>query len=795
MMTSRICCSVLLAAAWAVPVSAADAVLSRGGRTDWSIAVAPDASPTDVFAAEELQLHLRLSTGAEFPIVSNAVPKGPAIEVGTAKARELVGADRARALKDEESVYVQKGGRLAIVGGGRTGNAYGVYSFLERELGCRWFDAAGGQRVPRHPDLTIGPRDVTERPALRVRKIACIGDPRRRDSSEHLFWFRNRLNCISGHYENVFRKDLKGKLVPAVRECGVTVHSLFSYVSPKDHFKDHPDWFTFCAKRNRRVDDRQLCFSNPGLRKTLIDTFLARVARYCGQGVWDLSAMDVGGAFCECEDCRKLVERYGVPGGPFFDCLIELSSALAAKYPDARVKFLVYRDDQTRFPPSKGVTRFPDNVIAIFAPISADLSKDYLSENNKPMFEDLKRWTAAAEVWQWYYPQLYGPLGRAFRPPYGGFARTALDTRLSYEAGMVGGCYEHDVDRKCGVNFFEPLMWMILRLYIDPTADWKALRKDCFDFFYGAAADDLIAFEDYLEAKREKAPWQRWNGSVDDYLSPAKCVKLNAFFERAERKAGTDPEIRQRIREVRAGVDYELLRRHLLLAGSVPSLGWTVEDVRNRLTDTVTKAVARRYDIPDSYQEKVRKGILDGVLKDIDEQFELQKMELKPLPGELANLKPSDVIQVFPPVTGGNGKVRRVDMADAAIGKALVEDVPEDRLKIPYSVGLYDHNARKTLVGGSTFLKQEQIVPDAFHLYRLGRTDIPSSRCGLWVGWSWNLGVDASLAFVAGERPEYDVYVSLKFEGPRFGGDASRKSAVYFDRLIFVKVGDAAARP
>ena len=771
-------------------LAAADAVLSRGGRTEWSIAVAPDASPTDVFAAEELKLHLEESTGAVFPIVSNALPKGPAIEVGTAKARELLGADRVRALRSEESVYVQRGGRLAIVGGGRTGNAYGVYSFLERELGCRWFDAAGGKRVPRHPDLSIGPRDVTERPALRVRKILCIGQAQKADSSEHLFYFRNRLNCINGDYGKVCRADLRGKLVPEVVERGVLVHSLFSYLSPTEFFKDHPDWFTYDAKRKVRVDNRQLCFSNAGLRAKLTERLLARMTRYGGKGTYNLSAMDVGGKFCECEACAALADRYGTPGGAQFDYLLELSQAMTRTCPAAKLHFLVYRDEQTRFPP-KGVPRFPPNLIAMFAPISADLSKDYLHAHNREMYEDLKRWCSLAETWQWYYPQLYGPTGRAIKPPYGGFARTALDTRLSAEAGMVGGYYEHDVGTKLGFNFADPLTWVIMRLYIDPAADWKSLRKECFGFFYGAAADDMAAFEDFLEAEREKVPWQRWSGCVDAYFSPRKMLELNAAFNRMERKVAGDPEVVQRIREARIGVDFEILRRYRQVAAGASEEGWTLRSVYDRVTNTVVRAAARRIDAPGKWWADYRGKLVSDVLKQVDDEMEQVQCEAKPLPAEFAKVPWTNVIQIFPSSSDANGKnVFRVDMPDAAIGKALYEDAAEERLSVPYSVGIYNADEKRTLLGGSAALSRKDIVPGTFRLYRLGRTTLSSSRCSLWVGYSWRLTVPCSVAFVAGERPEYDVYVSLKFDGPKFGGDASRKSAVYFDRLVFVKVGD-----
>ena len=767
-----------------------DVCLADGGRTDWVIAVSPQATPTDMLAAEELKLHLEESTGAMFEIVSNATDGVRAIEIGTDKARQIVGEARSAALQPEESVYVCRDGRLAIVGGGATGNAYGVYSFLEREIGCRWFAATGEKLVPKHSRLVIGQRDVTERPAMKARKILCTGRTQRKDSSDSLFYFRNRINEIDENFGNVYRKDLKGKIVSRIRDYGPGCHSLFKHIPPDKFFKAHPEWFTMNAD-GKRVPDRQLCFSNRQLRDELTKRFIAYVGSFSGgNGSFDLSAMDVVGEFCKCDGCQALVRKYDTPGGPFFDYLLELSPKLREKFPDAILHFLVYRKEQTQFPP-KGVARFPDNLVAVFAPINNDLSKDYLAEENKGTYEDMRRWCEIAEVWHWYYPQLYGPTGAPIKPPYGGLKRMAVDTLLSAKAGISGGWYEHDVGTKHGFNFSDVLMWMIARYYIDPTQDWRALRKEFFDNMYAEASEDMSGFDDLLEAEREKSGWAHWNDSVEGFLTPAKIVELQALFDRMEKKVGDKADVIQRIREVRTGVDFMAIRRYKRICAEVGSSAISVDAVFDRLTNTVVRAVARRNDLPLPCEVENRKTLL-SVIPRIAAEFELAKVQVKPLPGDMGNLPEDRVIQLFPGPEDDNHYKRRVGvtlstMPDAAIGKVLVEDEREDRLPVPYKVGLYDRDGKKSLL--DVAIKPQDIKVGEFALYRMGLSSIPSSKCQLWIGRSWNLSKLCSIAYVAGERPEYDIYISLKFVGPKFGGAASEKSAVYFDRLVFVKTG------
>lgn len=191
------------------------AILADGGRTDYVIVLPPTATSVDRFAAEELQTFLGESTGARPEIVTDGEGRAKTIELGTDRAHALIGEDRVRRLETEETVYAVRGDAVAIVGGGATGNAYGVYSFLERELGCRWFTRQGDNLVPKHPTLELGDRTVTEKPVLAYRGFCGkVHIPRERDSRDTLFLFRNRVNWIANNFTNACRTDLRGKLVP-----------------------------------------------------------------------------------------------------------------------------------------------------------------------------------------------------------------------------------------------------------------------------------------------------------------------------------------------------------------------------------------------------------------------------------------------------------------------------------------------------------------------------------------------------------------------------------------------------
>ena len=158
-----------------------------------SFAVRGEVDSGAALAREELDYHLKLA-GAEIDctIVEDA------------------------ALKDEEASVEIKDGKVTIRGGAVNGCVYGVYSFLERELGVRWYDQDSAPYLPRRGTPRLIDKSWTERPALAYRCTYTGGAVRHDDCRDKLFYFRNRINQINGNYENL-NEDLKGLFG---HECG-----------------------------------------------------------------------------------------------------------------------------------------------------------------------------------------------------------------------------------------------------------------------------------------------------------------------------------------------------------------------------------------------------------------------------------------------------------------------------------------------------------------------------------------------------------------------------------------------
>ena len=753
--------------------------LAEGGASDFVIAIDGSATPTDRLAARELQEHFQLATGVALPVRTNAVGVVHAIELGTARARGMIGDGACAVLDDEECICLVTNGTVAIVGAGAVGTAYGVYSFLEREFGCLWLTVAGDRFVPRRDVVDIREGVWRDRPRLAYRDVLCFGDRWKKDSSDWLFLFRNRINQIRGNFENPVRPDLAGALVPRMRELSPACHSLFFYMPPEEHFGSHPEYYSLETNGVRRA--RQLCFSNRGLRDALKRRFLAHAASVGGKGFLDLSAQDSGEAFCFCDDCRELVRRYGSVGGPLFDFLLELAPVAKARFPELVVHTLVYRKDQTQRPP-KGERRWPDNLAAVFAPIDDDFSKPLTHANNAVTLADFRRWDEKVRTWLWYYPLPYGGF-----TPFGGLERTALDTRTAMDAGLDGAYYEHDVGVRQGVNFADLQMWMLLKHFQNPATDWRILRQMFCEAYYGAAADAVVAYEEALEECRRRAVAPHaWHLPLGAAFTPENLIIWNGFLDDAEAAVCSDPALLQRVREVRFGLDVETLKAYRSLVGAgkrVPS----AEAVRDRATETLRQALARRYDWSET-AERERKAHATSPQSWIDAAYSRALVDPRPLPRPFDVLKAEDVREILP--VRAAGALERVADDEAALGWAVREKkVPEMAQSLPYPVGFRDwDDAGRILVRRR--IPEEEILPGRFKFYRVGRTPIPSANCSFWIGESYDLTFSAQQAFRPGSSDEWDLYLSLKFAGPAFDcGARTGMSSVLFDRAIFVRAG------
>ena len=235
-----------------------------------ALVLGEQASPSEQYAAEELQLHLAKMTGVTLPIVTEREPAtGKEIVLGwheRAKQAHLtldmqtIGSSGFMIVPHEQALY--------IMGSPERGTLYGVYSLLEDDLGCRWY-APDVTVIPTRTLVTLPRTPRSECPPFIIRNIPY------QEFMEHPEWAaRNRLS-------NTWSTKMQAKYGGEPPWAGNFCHTFNLLVPPSVYFATHPEYFAMVGgKRDARG---QLCLHNPQLLALVIEKVRALLQKNPGK--------------------------------------------------------------------------------------------------------------------------------------------------------------------------------------------------------------------------------------------------------------------------------------------------------------------------------------------------------------------------------------------------------------------------------------------------------------------------------------------------------------------------------
>ena len=201
--------------------------LFRNGKSNYQIVVAADASPSERTAVLELQDYLLQIGGVQLPITSEPDRRRQHIFVGySPQVAALTGESRPMA-DDERFTYRSVGRDLLIWGGSQRGTMYGVFTFLERELGVHWLT----------PDCTVVPQsrqwrlpklDHSEQPAIgyRYNNYRCTRD--------QPVWSAHVKENMQGPVTNEYGNQ----------EGYWSCHTMGQLVPSREFYTTHPEYFS-----------------------------------------------------------------------------------------------------------------------------------------------------------------------------------------------------------------------------------------------------------------------------------------------------------------------------------------------------------------------------------------------------------------------------------------------------------------------------------------------------------------------------------------------------------------------
>lgn len=523
-----------------LPAGAPAAFLVENGRSDYVIVLPADAIPAEQRAARELQFFLKEISGAELPIRTDRDPlSSRTILLGTADTNRAV-----RRLPDgptsaglgAEGFVVRPVGEHLVLGGGRPrGTLYAVSSFLEDDLGCRWFSATVS-RIPRKPTIALPEKGRTETPAFEYR------EPFYTEAWDRDWAARNRCN---------------GTWMELDEETGGRIayhpwaHSFDKLVPPEEWFESHPEYFSEIDGR-RRADKAQLCLTNPDVLRLSIDRVHRWIERNPGVRMVSVSQNDHYGP-CTCAGCRRITEAEGSHAGELLMFVNRIAEAVAERHPDILIDTLAYQ--YTEKPPK--TVRPRENVRVRLAPISNCFSHpiDQCPEN-RAAYENLKAWSALTDnLYIWHYNTNFAH----YPAPLPDLDELQGTTRVYRDLGVKGIFFQGAYARGGGGELAELRSWVLAKMLWNPDRDIWALTEEFARGYYEEAAPHIML---YLRMMHDTVRTENLHARIYDnpekvpYLRRWLMKRAEEFFEQAEAAVAAKPEVLERVRKARLSVEY-----------------------------------------------------------------------------------------------------------------------------------------------------------------------------------------------------------------------------------------------
>ena len=421
-------------------------------------------------AASELRSYVQKISGVQIPIKTDSEPVGEyEILVGYTN-RSADGQFDTAKLGDEGFVIETVGKKLFIAGSGVRGALYGVYTFLEDYLGCRFY-SSDYEKIPSRDVLGVQPIERDEQiPVFEYRDIDFV------TSRQNNFQPKLKANGVY----NYSPAEFGGK----VEYVGGFVHTLEQWI-PQETY---PQYYGVNEDGTRQSGwGAQPCLSNPEVLEFVKEKVRSLLKDRPDAKIISISQPDNGTLQlpCMCSECKKIYTEEGAYSGAMIRFVNAVAAEFSADYPNLKFDTLAYH--HTR---SVCKTAPADNVIIRFCTIECCFShplgtcKDVyaMAGSEKTISEDIADWAKICDkLYVWDYTTNYTE-SVTFFPNWG----VLLENAKFFANNSVIGVYEEG-------NFFsETCDFPELRSYIMAKILWNPYMSE--EEYWGYVDDFLKGY-------------------------------------------------------------------------------------------------------------------------------------------------------------------------------------------------------------------------------------------------------------------------------------------------------------
>lgn len=568
--------------------------------------------PTQVvwYAAEELVRHLEKGTGIRLEVHTESaanVNLNQRIYLGDSRAVREAGIDVGN-LAAEAFVLRVKNDAVFIAGndgGGdpldpdtRAGTLWGVYEWLDRDLGVRWiWPGELGTHVPKTKTVVAKSCDETIAPRLFQRRLrAGLGF-----ESEHpaLGFTAAAFKQFSEDQSVYLRRHRMGRSYP------VSYGHAFTDWWEKDG-KAHPEWFQLLesGKRgpNKKNSRFSMCVSNPELQRELVARWTAkRPPNATTPGFINACENDILG-LCTCDKCRALD---GAAPGDYLKFYPPTSKMAGSRFvSDRYARF--WLGIQQQAPTGTTVVGY-----AYFNYFQAPTSGIKLNPNILIGYCPSAGWfPRSAEEHAWMKQQWADWRGTGARlfmrtnhlldgycMPFIFAHQFADEFHHAVEKGMVATDYDSLTGHWATQG---PNLYTAARLHVRPEASAEEVLAEYYAAF-GAASEAVKSYfsywENYTTGSREKinqtmealqaSRWRSWAKAAHVLYPPECFAPAVALLELASRAAGNDAEAAARVRFLQLGLQHAQLCTRVSAVPTLATPTATQDEIKRAVDELI----------------------------------------------------------------------------------------------------------------------------------------------------------------------------------------------------------------
>jgi len=540
------------------PAQAQKFTLVKKGIAKSKIIIPEKATIVEIQSAKVLQDYIQRISGATLPIEADSIwqQKGEVL-IGNVNRPELKLVPKEQLGKD--GLFIKSNAsNLVITGGTGKGILYGVYTFLEKYLGCRKYSSAVTY-VPKMKTIVVSSISDIELPAFSYRETFY------RDALDPEYQLWHKLDSHVG---------------PDKSEWGYWVHTFGSLLSPQEYGESHPEYFSFYdGKRHAGTvpswdgagtqPEAQLCLSNPDVLEIVCKNLQAAIDKNPQAIYWSVSQND-NVNYCRCDNCAALDKKYAAfapeekmystHGGAKYPALgmgsiLTFVNKVAERFPDKIISTLAYQ--YSRVPPKDIVPAKNVNIMLC----SIESARNTTMEKGDTSFSsDLKGWgklTNNIIVWDYVirFSNLFAPFPnlRILQPNL----KFMRDNRVSavFEQG----------NREIGGEFAELRAYMIDKLLWNPDINIDEVMNDFLTGYYGEASKQIKEYINILHDNNMEQSGYKLSifgkpaMEKETFLSDSLVTIYNNLFDETEKSVSKSPEILERVKTARLPIYYAML--------------------------------------------------------------------------------------------------------------------------------------------------------------------------------------------------------------------------------------------